>query len=398
MNVYIIDDNAGKVAHLPTFITWLTESFPAYQFKSGFANPIQSAESATCIKTALRDPDGIILLDLFMEGRNYELAADSLLNAEQSCTQRREQIWSSLRVAAHQSGITKLAATIAALAEHYGTRLAWISSDERVSQVLAQYIHLSNPKLSWAGTWSNDEKAELEALFDNFRKPYLNATKAWNEMQSKLHKETFNFPGQQRALNKLFPDDGQIGHNPSEHLANPEIQAANQTAVTAMVTDFINALSIKMPISTMDYARNLYFLKFASRSREVHLEMLQWLFEPNISLTCVGREDGLVCAHCSPGAFILSIHQILSQTPIPNISFAKTGDEIVMQVTFAPVFNCHQNEQVRRLRMRPGERIKERGHPPGTMVTALDYIDRDAVEPFANGAMAIKKFRKDYAP
>jgi len=398
MNVYIIDDNAAKMEHLPAFIDWLDQSFPAYQYRVGFANPIQSAEDAESIRSALKDPDGIILLDLFMEGQNYENAADGLLDTDQGCTERRDQIWSKLQAAAHQPGITKLAATIAALAEHYGARLAWISSDERVNKVLAQYVHLTNPKLPWEGTWGEDQRADLEPLIDNFRKPYLNATKAWNEMHSKLHKYTFSFPGQPKAINKLFPDDGQLGHNPSEHVANPKIFAANEAAVAAIVTDFASALSIPLPQSAMDSVRNLYFLKFASRSQELHLEMLHWLFEPNVSLTGVHREDGLVYNGGSPGALILALHQVLSQPPVPRIFFEKTNDGIVMRLVFQAYPNCSQEEQLKTLQMCPGQRMKERGGPhPGTANLALDYIRPDAYAPSEAGAMVTKHFRKDYA-
>jgi hypothetical protein len=393
VKVYLIDDRTDeKAKYLAPFLLWLGDSFPPYQFEAGFADPKRASEDAVTITKALRDNDGLILLDLFMEGQFYEEAAEQLLESHPNCVDRREAIWSSLRHAAHQDGITKLAATVATLAEHYSTRLAWISNDSRVAAVLAQFYHLENPKLPWEGAWSESERKDLEPLIDNFRKPYLDAAKAWSEMNSKLCQHGFLFPRNSQRKNMLFPVDGSYGHNPVQHLECSELLATNRAAVSDIVNSFLQLLAIQPVREIDDYVR-IYFLKFASRCGQVHLHILPSLFGDRVSMQEIEMSDGIACE--ASGPLILAIKGILSDS-CATVSFENIAQTVCMKIVFP---TDDPQDTHRMLSMKPGQRMK--GPParatPGICVVALDYIGPDSLITGQREVIATKSFTKVFA-
>ena len=403
MKIYMIDDNKDKVAHLDQFLLWIHSQFPAYSFESGFTDPISASYDATQIKAALEDQDGIILLDLFMEDIDFVNAANSLLCAGHRCETRRNHIWDKLQHVAHKEEVTKLAATVVALAEHNGARLAWASSDPRVTDILAQFSRLKNPEVKWSQqvappSWDDDDANELRPLIENFREPYLNAANAWREMSSSLHCETFQFPGNIKPTNKLFPDDGSNGHNPTEHLNHPSWLAANRAATQRSVEKFLEHLKIELPTSPLKNDDLLYFLKFASRSKQLHLKILPLLFGGNVSMSNIDIHDGIGCESCSPGSLVLAINIILSEDPLyptPTVLFKKTNGHIEMQIDYQ---NAEPKAARETLSMKPGERMAgpPRRDTPGENVLALDYIRPDLLEEIANGVRVTKSFTKAY--
>jgi len=121
MNLYLIDDNPIKADHLSSFAAQAQASLQvSFLIPEAWSDPTTASKKVVEVATALRDREGLILLDLVMDAQEYKDAAEALLaefpQALAHFEERYQNIFDS-------NEMFELAAAVWAVGETLGCRI-----------------------------------------------------------------------------------------------------------------------------------------------------------------------------------------------------------------------------------------------------------------------------------
>jgi hypothetical protein len=401
VNVYLIEDDERKPLWLCFFCECLQAKFPGIAFKpKNQAKGYLDSANVEFLIEALRDPSGIVLLDLLLKAPSRVIAAGLLKTRELLTQPEIDTIWRQFD--GPQNEETLLASVFVAAALKHRTRVVWVSTQ---SEIMGFYRKLPRatrfPQIYWprndqtptstpdskeaVDRW-NDDSPILAPLVEFFRQPYLEAAARWDEMVAKVKQECFTRNDGEKHCG-LFPETG-TGHNVSE--LNEECILAN----SAGVKDLVDVAIGSIPPRTVSL-EDLFILKAATRGK-------QQLYAPTM-LRAFGNSEGnlnnyvLDTTPCLAGPYFLA-----AVTMIRNGWKLKAIDVAGQKISVALYLECASQEEanaaVETLKLTPRDRMKrdDRIDDPGECVLALDYLK--PVEIIAQNNCVIITFERKLHP
>jgi hypothetical protein len=379
MNIYLIEDNPTKAAHLPQFQEQASGDLQIpFQVPDGWTSPVIASQNANAIYAALRDPHGLILLDLVMDDEPFKEAAAALLSLH--CAAKGLYLKHYNDTFQGNEGF-KLAAAILAVGETLKSRILICTSafgelDKKV------WLRLNQQPPAPSIEWPTDDKKfkwpaepDMQQLREitekHFRADYDKAAAAWDALNKAASAELF--PVRPPPNNP---------HNVPYHLDPTRIDKSSKTAET-LLEAFFNAAKVPKPRLLSD--QMLYATKGAAGHNQ-------------LSASCVCAVLGIACkdivASCmlngssagrSPGAVLLALNRFATSPAGQEVRYTwnvkVSKQPLLLSCEITATGTCGSehaaNEMKRKLSRTPAEQMKEDPRPtPGTSTLALDYLDK----------------------
>lgn len=387
--VYFIDDDSttspvGKWKILDAFVEHLATTYPGHTFERGAQDAAGQPHNdwlstqADLIYELLQKPDSLVLLDVRMDSDDHRRAACALWSKANELG-LGDVDWNKLD--ATKDVTTKLAGAVITLGRHFGTRIAWVTTQ---TERLALYTNLSAlaPHIPWevplpANAWQDaDTRSKLDSLITAH---YLNRFLPLREQWAKIGIEAM-IPKWKIAehTKELFPTGFINGVNYHElniqygHYS--QLPSANDDLIKTLLT----ATCFERHAKT-DKER-LAILKSATRGQQIPLFVVHRLlrkkfdYEDYEAIEWDGRWQApeLVWAFEILGDRVSTY----KETPAFTLALIRNGREITF--TLVLTGEALELELIQReLQMGAAKRSIKAGRNgnPGEMTLALDILE-----------------------
>lgn len=383
--VYLIDDDyAEKFKPLATFLTFLSEQFPADCFCYGKQefhgkaldhNDYLSTQPDQ-IYSILQASDTLVLLDVRMNSQDHHAAAVWLWS-KCAALKLEDSHWEKFDP--QKAGDTKLAGAIVTLAKHFGTRIAWASTQTE-RRWLDTLLHPVAPHIAWdTNAWTAQNTSlitNLSALISgHYLAPVSQAFQEWKRLSDCAMNAQWTING--LPNHSLFPCSSPVEryHAVSAHLQCAVTLEANRPAVEAVLKNWCLSELLRTP------AERLAVMKASTRGNQLPLFLTKRVLrvegDSSHDLTCAIQWSPL--ERWSSGEMLWSLRAISNSEPAQptaprlcgSINPTAVGCEVIFTMSGPTQL---VNEVYEILSMGAPRRAAARNGNPGTLNLAVDIL------------------------